>query len=81
LPGPREQIAFSQAGGAPEFFKPFTAALHDVSVREAIDEVADHLGRGYGWTLFGAQNFRMIRFHAKLIPVQEPNSTKASSPT
>jgi hypothetical protein len=68
LPGPLEQIAFSQSGGAPGFSRPWSLSLDGLTVRQAFDEIAEHLGRGYGWTLGGAREFRVMRFHAKLLP-------------
>lgn len=72
LPGPLEQIAFMQTGGEVGFPRPWNLSLNGVTVRQAFDEIAEHLGKGYGWTLSGAKNFRVIRFHARLITEPEP---------
>ncbi len=76
LSGPLEQIGFMQTGGPPGFPKPETFVWTGVTVRQAFDEVADRMGKGYGWTLGGAQEFRVLRFHAKLLPEERhPRST------
>jgi|SRR5208282_1288685 len=63
LPGKKEQIAFMQAGGSPGFSSPWNVDFKGISVREFLDEVAQNLGKGYGWTLSGSEEFRVIRFH------------------
>jgi hypothetical protein len=68
LPGPLEQIAFLQSGGEFQFAKPWSVSFANLTVREVLDEAAEHVGSGYGWTLSGADNFRVVQFHAKLLP-------------
>jgi hypothetical protein len=68
LPGSPEQIAFSQSGALPRFSDPWNLSPDGLTLREAFDEIAMHMGTGYGWTLGGANEFRVIRFHAKLLP-------------
>ncbi|HXN24688.1 MAG TPA: hypothetical protein VOA41_18295 [Candidatus Dormibacteraeota bacterium] len=72
LPPPHEQIAFMQTGGSGFYSKSLSITLTDVTVRQAFDEIAEHLGTGHGWTFSGAKNFRMIRFHASLLPQTSP---------
>ena len=72
LPGKLEQVAFIQTGGAPEFPRPWDLKSNDVTVRQAFDEIAMHIGKGHGWSLYGAKESRIIRFHAKILP--EPKS-------
>jgi hypothetical protein len=69
LPGSLEQIAFSQSGALPGFPHPWNFSPEGLTLREAFDEIALHMGTGYGWTLGGANEFRVIRFHARLLPV------------
>jgi len=71
LPGPLEQVAFQQAGGVPEFSRPFSAQYANLTVRQLLNRIAGELGPNYGWTLSGAKNFRIVRFHAAL-PVPPP---------
>ncbi len=68
LPGSPEQIAFSQSGALPGFSHAWTLSPDGLTLRQAFDEIALHMGAGYGWTLGGANEFRVIRFHAKLLP-------------
>lgn len=68
LPALLEQIAFSQSGALPGFPRPWNLSLGGLTVRQALDELAEHMGVGYGWTLGGANEFRVVRFHAKLLP-------------
>jgi hypothetical protein len=77
LPGKLEQVAFIQTGGAPEFPRPWDLKLNDVTVRQAFDEIAVHIGKGHGWALYGAKEFRVVRFHAKLLP--EPKSGRQTT--
>ena len=71
LPGPLEQIAFSQVGGAGEFSVTWNPTFKNVTVRQVLDEIAEHLCSGCGWTFSGAKNFRVIRVHSKLLPEQK----------
>jgi hypothetical protein len=73
LPGPREQIAYLQAGGPATLAKPWHARFANLTVREAFDEISQALGKNYGWTLSGAKNFRVIRFHAQLTVDPRPD--------
>jgi hypothetical protein len=73
LPGPLEQIAFIQAGGSPKFPKPWTAQYDDISVRQAFNMIARQLGKGWGWTLFGSRDFRVVMFHQRLAMGQSPH--------
>lgn len=74
LPGSLEQIAFSQSGALPGFSRPWNLSSHGRTLREACDEIALHMGTGYGWTLGGANEFRVIRFHARLLPGGTPEA-------
>lgn len=74
LRGPREQIAVLQVGTALNFARPWSATLKDVTVREAVDQIAQQLGSAYGWQFSGAQDFRMVTFHEGLLP--KPSRSK-----
>jgi hypothetical protein len=79
LPGKHEQIAFVQAGGSDAFEKPWTETFHDVTVRQAFDKIAEHLGQTVGWQLMGSRDFRMIMFHRRLVPhstIEDQHKTK-----
>ena len=66
LPPPHEQVAFMQAGGAAEFAKPWNSSFSNLTVRQILDEIAEHIGKGRGWTLSGANDFRVVQFHLAL---------------
>ncbi len=74
LAGSLEQIAFSQSGALPGFSRPWSFSSDGRTLREAFDEIALHMGTGYGWTLGGANEFRVIRFHARLLPGGTPEA-------
>jgi hypothetical protein len=78
LPGHREQIAFLGTGPFDQFDKPWTARFTNLSIREILDELAEHLCSDCGWTLGGASNFRVIQFHEHLLPV-DPRPVKPPS--
>ncbi|HKW75172.1 MAG TPA: hypothetical protein VJN64_06575 [Terriglobales bacterium] len=67
LPGPRQQIATLQTTGF-TFSEPLTHEFRDVTVRQALDEIAQILGPTYGWQLSGAEDFRVVMFHTRLRP-------------
>jgi hypothetical protein len=77
LSGPREQIAILQSGVALNFAQPWTERLHNITVREFLDEVARHLGPTYGWQFGGATDFRVITFHQRLAPKPRRDEQKS----
>jgi hypothetical protein len=66
LGDPNEQLYFMGVGGTQNFAKPWTAAFHDITVREALNRIAQQLGPSYGWQIGGTTKQRMIMFHYKL---------------
>lgn len=68
LPGPKEQVAIMEVGSHLNFARPWSTTLHNVSVREVFNSVANRLGPTYGWQFAGAQDFRIITFHQILLP-------------
>ena len=75
LPGTREQIAFLGTGPLGNFDNPWTATFANLSIREILDELAEHLCSDCGWTFGGADNFRVIQFHERLLP-ENPRPTQ-----
>jgi hypothetical protein len=67
LPRPFEQIAFAQAGGDTSYSSPWTATLADLTVRQAFNLLARHLGSKGGWVFSGSNEFRTIGFHNRQI--------------
>jgi hypothetical protein len=68
LPGPTEQIAVLQTGVSVSFARPWRGTLMHLTVRQAINEIAQQLGPTYGWQFSGADDFRMLTFHEGLLP-------------
>jgi hypothetical protein len=66
LGDPNEQLYFMGIGGTQNFAKPWTATFHDITVRQALNRIAQQLGPTYGWQIGGTANQRMIMFHYKL---------------
>ncbi len=65
LPGPRQQIATIETRSF-AFSQPLTREFHNVTVRQAFNELARQLGPTYGWQFSGADDFRLIVFHERL---------------
>jgi len=66
LGDPREQLYFLGIGGTQGFAKPWSASFHDITVRQALNRVAQQLGPTYGRQIGGTTGQRMIMFHYKL---------------
>lgn len=66
LGDPNENLYFLGIGGTQGFAKPWTAAFHNITVRQALNHIAQQLGPTYGWQIGGTANQRMIMFHYKL---------------
>ena len=81
LPGPLEQVAIQGLGPLGSFERPWTATFTNLSLREVYDEIGEHLCDGCGWTLSGANNFRVVRFQARLVPADpRPAQSPAKNP-
>ena len=50
------------------FAHAWSTTLHDLTIREVFDLIAQRLGPTYGWQFSGAQDFRIITFHQGLLP-------------
>jgi hypothetical protein len=68
LPPPKEQVAIMEVGVSLAFARPWSATFQNISIREALDQIARQLGPTFGWQLTGAKNFRIITFHQQLMP-------------
>jgi hypothetical protein len=50
LPGPVEQIAHSQIGGDDSYpTEPWSASFEDITVRQAVNRLAEHMGNSSSW--------------------------------
>jgi hypothetical protein len=74
LPGKREQLAVLQLGGSLSFSEPWDTTFQNMTVREALDEIAQHRAQTQGWQLLGSGRFRYLVFHERLVPTpaQQP---------
>lgn len=66
LGDPTEHLIFLGVGGTQSFAKPWTETFNDITVRQALNRIAQQLGPSYGWQIGGTSNQRMIMFHYKL---------------
>jgi hypothetical protein len=72
LPGPLEQIAHSQIGGDDSYpADPWSASFEGLTVRQAINRLAEHMGQSSLWVFGGSDEFRYFAFYknARLHPV------------
>lgn len=78
LPPPNEQIAISEIGGADAYSsQPWTTSFKNITVREAINELADHMGGRNQWLFYGARDFRAFAFfRAGFNPKHEAKTTQ-----
>jgi hypothetical protein len=68
---PPEQLAVLLLGDV-EFDKPITLTLKEVTLREALNRIAQALGPAYGWQFSGTLDFRYVVFHKSLVPGPSP---------
>ncbi len=66
LGDPNENLYFMGIGGTQSFARPWTATFHDITVRQALNRIAQQLGPTYGWRIGGHTGTRLIMFHYKL---------------
>lgn len=77
LGGSHEQLAFMATGGNTNYSVPLTNVFSHVSFRDLLNALARQIGPGYGWTLGGSRDFRIVTFHSGLVtgaPVHTDNS-------
>jgi hypothetical protein len=71
LPGPEEQIAHAQTGGDSSFPpQPWTANFRDVTVRQAINRLVEHMGASTCWIFHGSHDFRAFALFRSGLPQQ-----------
>jgi hypothetical protein len=63
LPPPSEQVATMQVGGDTSYpAKPWTVTFTNLTVRQAMNRLAAHMGPRGSWILSGSQDFRAFSF-------------------
>jgi len=66
-------ITLSDAGS---FSKPWSVAFENITVRDALDRVAENLGVGHGWMVYGNEETRIINFYDLLLTKAEAEKRK-----
>lgn len=76
LPPPSEQIAISEIGGADAYSsQPWTTSFEDITVRQAINNLALHMGGRSQWLFYGSHDFRAFAFFRDGFNSKEPAKT------
>lgn len=74
LPPPIEQIAHVEIGGSVEYpAQPWTATFRNVTVRQVLNRLADHIGPRSSWVLYGSRQFREFGFYQGPAPKGPPS--------
>jgi hypothetical protein len=64
LPPPLEQIAHAQVGGDTTYPpQTWTATFEKLTVRQAVNRLADHMGAHSAWFFSGSRDFRAFAFY------------------
>jgi hypothetical protein len=64
LPAPQEQIAHAQMGGDTSYPpEPWTTTFENLTVRQAVNRLAGHMGAHSAWLFYGSQEFRAFSFY------------------
>lgn len=64
LPAPVEQIAHAQIGGDASYpSQPWSVTLENVTVRQAVNRLAEHMGAHDAWLFYGSREFRAFSFY------------------
>lgn len=66
-----------QLSGIGRFPKPLSAAFENISVRSALNRVAENLGVGHGWMVSGNNETRIITFYDLLLTKAEAERRKS----
>lgn len=82
LPPPREQIAYAAIGGGDtRYAQPWTRTFEKLTVREAINELAAHMGTRSTWVFSGSKDFRAFSFFRTGFNVSAtPEATASHAP-
>lgn len=75
-PVARQGESVISLGDAGSFSKSWTATFENITVRDALDAVAEHLGEGHGWIVYGDDNTRLINFYDLLLTKAEAEKRK-----
>jgi len=67
-----------QLSGIGNFSKPWSATFENITVRAALNRVAENLGVGHGWMVTGNDKTRLISFYEQLLTKAESDRRKQS---
>jgi len=59
---PQQQIGYAGSGGYPGYAEPWTMNFEQMTVRQFINRIVEHVGSRTSWTWQGGQNERMFTF-------------------
>jgi hypothetical protein len=62
LPPPLEQISYVGMGGDSSYVAPWDMTFQDLTVRQAINRLAAHMGSRSQWLFYGSRDFRSFAF-------------------
>jgi hypothetical protein len=62
LPPPREQLAYGGFGGSSSYDMPWTQTFTQVSVRQFINRLSEHMGAHTCWLFYGSKQERLFTF-------------------
>lgn len=74
---PKEPMIYMQSGGDISYLKPWTATFRNITVRELINKVAEHIGPRTVWLMYGSKRAPVFTFERggfRLIKTQPYNS-------
>ena len=63
LPSPREHFGYIAVGGDDRYPSPWTASFENMTVRQFINRVAEHMGAQSTWILQGSNDEKLFSFH------------------
>lgn len=74
LPPPTEQVAEVQFGGGGGLYlpEPWTAVSENLTVRQAVNRLAAHIGPHGSWIFYGSEEFREFAFLKGVVPHTTP---------
>jgi len=62
LPPPREQLAYAGAGGNFSYASPWTQSFSQLTVRQFINRLSEHMGSHTSWVFYGSKEERRFTF-------------------
>jgi hypothetical protein len=62
LPPPKEQLGYSQLGGDSGYAEPWTVVFQNLTVRQFINRLAEHMGPRTSWLWKGTKQERFFTF-------------------